>query len=62
MKISRKQAEQLIETSSVLSTRVEQSGAEIRVSIELADSKRFIVTYDRKSHEKSYVMDDPRRS
>lgn len=61
MKISRTQAEQLIASSAVLSTRVEQTDAEIRVSIELADAKRFTVKYDRKSHEKSYVMDDPRR-
>jgi len=61
MKISRNQAEHLIESSAVLSTRIEQNDAEINVKIELADSKRFTVKYDRKNHEKSYFMDDPHR-
>lgn len=61
MKISRKQAESLIESAGVLSTCVEHHNAEIQIKIKLANLQQFTVKYDRQSHTKTYDLDDASR-
>jgi hypothetical protein len=57
MKISREEAEKLIDTSQVLSTSVDQQSKQIKVRMQLANDQTCVVTYDRKTHEKSYQID-----
>ena len=57
MKISREEAEKLIDTSQVLSTSVNQKHKEIQVRMELSNSQTCIITYDRQTHQKSYKID-----
>ena len=57
MKISREEAEKLIDTSQVLSTSVNQKHKEIQVRMELSNAQTCVITYDRQTHQKSYKID-----
>ena len=56
MRISREEAEKLIDASQVLSTSVNQRHKEIQVRMELSNEQTCIVTYDRQTHKKSYKI------
>lgn len=58
MKLSREEAEQVINTSNVISTSVKQGKKEIQIYMKLANTQTCIVTYDRSTHEKSYKLDN----
>jgi hypothetical protein len=56
MKISRDEAEKLLTSKKVLSTKTEQQGGRISVSFSLADKSICTVKYDRKKQLKSYFL------
>lgn len=56
MKLSREEAEQLIDSVQVLSTRVKQRKKEIQIHMQLSNAKTCVVTYDRETHQKSYRL------
>ncbi len=57
MKISREEAEKLIDASQVLSTSVNQEEKQIKIRMQLANDQACVITYDRKTHTKSYQID-----
>lgn len=57
MYLSREQAENLIQSSQILSSQVKQSTNEIQIHLQLSESETFIITYDRLEHKKSYKID-----
>ncbi len=57
MKLSREQAEKIINTSNVISTSVKQYKREIQVHMTLDNSQTCIITYNRGTHKKSYQLD-----
>ena len=57
MKLSREEAEKLINSSDVVSTSLNQKQKEIQIRMELSNSQTCVVTYDRRTHEKSYHLD-----
>ena len=57
MKLSREEAEQVINTSNVVSTTIKQQKKEIQIHMKLENAQTCIVTYDRSTHEKSYKLD-----
>ncbi len=56
--LTRSQAEELIGTAAVLSSRLEQTPRQISVRMELEGRKRLVFTYDRCSREKSYYVEE----
>lgn len=56
MKISRDEAEKLLNSKKVLETKTEQEGCRICVSFSLADKSVCTVKYDRKKQIKSYFL------
>ena len=54
MKITRKQAEDLITSTQVISTTLKQKHDEIKIRMQLSNSQTFVVTYDLVTHVKSY--------
>ena len=57
MKISREQAEQLIDSAQVVSTSINQKRKQIQIRMELSNAQTCVVTYDRLTHQKSYQLD-----
>lgn len=58
MKVSREEAEKLIDAVQVISTSVNQQQKQIQVRMELSNAKTCIITYDRQTHQKSYQIDN----
>ncbi len=56
MKMSREEAEKLINSSEVVATTVRQKQQEIQVHFKLSNSQTCIVTYNRSTHKKSYRL------
>lgn len=56
MKLSREEAEKVINTSNVVSTSVKQGKKEIQIHMKLSNAQTCIVTYDRSTHKKSYML------
>ena len=57
-KISREEAESLFTTSEVLNTKIEQDKNHLSVIMTLSDHRVCHVTYDFKSRQKSYHLQD----
>jgi hypothetical protein len=58
-KISREQAEKLFIESEVVNSSIHQDKNQLRVIMNLSTRQSCHVTYDFKSKEKSYYLDDP---
>jgi len=57
-KISREQAEQLFDQTEVVNSIIQQDKDQLRVVMELSSQQSCHVTYNFKSKQKSYYLDD----
>lgn len=55
--LSREKAELLLEKEVVVNTKIEQDKKEMRIFIELADGKFFLVKYDLHAKSKTYFFE-----
>ena len=56
-KLSREKVEQLMQDKNVVNTKIVEDKKELRIYLELADGKCFIVKYDRDNHSKTYFIE-----
>ena len=56
MKISREEAENILNSFNVVSSTTEQEGGKLSVNLNLSDNRTCVVKYDRKNQQKSYYL------
>ncbi len=57
-KISREEAETIIDSQDVISTKIEQNSYEVRVRFGLTGRRSLLVIYDLPHHQETFFLDE----